>query len=110
MDKSPVFDFIAADVQEDPPFGKDHFIELISNLTRGYIRIRKEISKPLLVIFDERSIGITEADSWNYKTRAQLRTELVQEKMPFFPSVDEAAKAVNEVIGYYQRREEAESY
>jgi hypothetical protein len=28
--------------------------------------------------------------------------------MPFFPSVDEAAKAVNEVIGYYQRREEAE--
>jgi acyl-CoA synthetase (NDP forming) len=108
MAKSPVFDFIAADVQEDPPFGKDHFIEYISDITRGYIRGRKEISKPLLVIFDERSTGITEADSWNYKTRAQLRTELVQEKVPFFPSVDEAAKAVNEVIGYYQRREEAE--
>jgi hypothetical protein len=60
------------------------------------------------MIFDERSPGITEADSWNYKTRAQLRTELVQDKMPFFPSVDEAAKAVNEVIGYYQRREEPE--
>jgi acetyltransferase len=108
MVKNPVFDFIAADAQEDPPFGKDHFIDLITTLTRGYIRVRKETSKPILMIFDERSPGITEADSWNYKTRAQLRTELVQEKMPFFPSVDEAAKAVNEVIGYYQRREEAE--
>jgi acyl-CoA synthetase (NDP forming) len=108
MAKNPVFDFIAADAQEDPPFGKDHFIDLITTLTRGYIRVRKETSKPILMIFDERSPGITEADSWNYKTRAQLRTELVQDKMPFFASVDEAAKAVNEVIGYYQRREEAE--
>jgi len=108
MAKSSVFDFIAADAQEDPPFGKDHFIDLITTLTRGYIRARKETSKPILMIFDERSPGITEADSWNYKTRAQLRTELVQDKMPFFPSVDEAAKAVNEVIGYYQRRQEAE--
>ena len=108
MAKSPVFDFIAADAQEDPPFGKDHFIDLITTLARGYIRVRKEIGKPVLMIFDERSPGITEADSWNYKTRAQLRTELVQDKMPFFPSVDEAAEAVNEVIGYYQRREEAE--
>ncbi|MCG6534713.1 MAG: hypothetical protein L7F78_08505, partial [Syntrophales bacterium LBB04] len=107
MAKSPVFDLIAADVQEDPPFGKDHFIEIICDITRGYIRLRNEISKPLLIVFDERSPGITEADSWNYKTRAQLRTELVQEKMPFFPSVDEAAKAVNEVIWYNQYREES---
>lgn len=108
MAKSPVFDFIAADAQEDPPFGKDHFMEEINQITRGFIRVRKEISKPILMIFDERSPGITEADSWNYQTRAQLRTELVQDKMPFFPSVDEAAKAVNEVIRYYQRREETE--
>jgi len=107
MAKSSAFDFIAADAQEDPPFGKDHFVEIISTITRGYIRVRKETSKPILMIVDERSPGITEADSWNYETRAQLRTELVQDKMPFFPSVDEAAKAVNEVIGYYQRREEA---
>jgi len=108
MAKSPVFDFIAADAQEDPPFGKDHYIEEVTKITRGFIRVRKEINKPLLMVFDERSPGMTEADNWNYKTRAQMRTELVQDKLPFFPSVDEAAKAVNEVIMYYQRREEAE--
>ena len=109
MARSPVFDFIAGDAQEDPPFAKDHFVEEVTKITRGFIRVRKEISKPLLMVFDERSPGMTEADSWNYKTRAQLRTELVQEKVPFFPSVDEAARAVNEVIGYYQRREEDET-
>jgi len=108
MAKSPVFDFIAADAQEDPPFGKDHYIEEVTKITRGFIRVRKEINKPLLMVFDERSPGMTEADNWNYKTRAQMRTELVQDKLPFFPSVDEAAKAVNEVIMYYHRREEAE--
>jgi hypothetical protein len=106
MAKSPVFDFIAADAEEDPPFAKDHFIEEITKITRGHIRVRKETSKPILMIFDERSPGMAEAESWNYRTRAQMRTELVQDKMPFFPSVDEAAKAVNEVIRYYQRREE----
>jgi len=106
MSKSSAFDFIAADAEEDPPFGKEHFIQEVTGNVEGFVKVKKESDKPLLIVFDERSTGITEANSWNYQTRAQLRTLLVQEKIAFFPSTEEAARAVNEVIKYYQRREE----
>ena len=106
MAKNPAFDFIATDAQEDPPFGKDRFVQELTENIQGFIKARKENEKPLLVVYDERSVGITEAESWNYQTRAKLRTLLVNEKVPFFPSTDEAARAVNELIAYYQGREE----
>jgi acyl-CoA synthetase (NDP forming) len=106
MAKSPAFDLIAADAEEDPPFDKEHFIQEISDDCEAYIKIKSEFDKPLLVVFDERSPGTAENDSWNYQVRARLRTRLVEEKVPFFPSVDEAARAVNEHIKYYARKEE----
>jgi hypothetical protein len=106
MAKNPAFDFIAADAEEDPPFGKDRFIQELTENMEGFVKAKKEFDKPLLVVFDERSPGITEAESWNYLTRAKLRTLLVQEKVPFFPSTDEAVKAVNVLIAYDQAREE----
>ena len=106
MAKHPDFDFIAADAQEDPPFGKEHFIQSLTENIEGYIQVKNECDKPFLMVYDERSVGIREIDSWNYRTRAQLRTRLVDEHVPFFPSVDEAARVVNELINYYQKREE----
>jgi acyl-CoA synthetase (NDP forming) len=109
MLKHEDFDFVSADAQEDPPFSETHFIASVKENIEGYVQNRKENEKPLLMVFDERSVGITEHDSWNYRTRAEMRTYLVKEKMPFFPSVDEAARAVNEIIKYYNRKEEMES-
>jgi len=103
--KHPVFDFIAADAEEDPPFQKEAFIQHLTEDMQGYIKISRGCDKPFLIIFDERSPGIGEMDHYNYRTRAELRTLLVREGLPFFPSVDEAAKAVNELITYYHRRE-----
>jgi acetyltransferase len=104
--KHPVFDFIAADAEEDPPFDKEPFIQHLTENMEGYIKIGKECGKPFLVIFDERSIDIEGMDSYIHRTRAELRTLLVKEGLPFFPSVDEAAKAINELITYYRRREQ----
>ncbi len=104
MANSPAFDFVAADAEEDPPFDKDHFIQEITDHCEGYIKVSQQAKNPLLVIFDERSVGNTEEGEWNYTTRARLRSRLVAEKVPFFPSVDEAAKAVRELIAYYQRK------
>lgn len=103
--KHPVFDFIAADAEEDPPFAKDAFIQHLVEDMQGYIKIKKECDKPFLVIFDERSPGKDEMDHYNYRTRAELRSLLVKEGLPFFPSVDEAAKAVRELITYFRRRD-----
>jgi acyl-CoA synthetase (NDP forming) len=103
--KHPAFDFIAADAEEDPPFGREFFIQHLTEDMAGYIKIGKACDKPFLIIFDERSPGIDEMDSYIHRTRAELRTLLVREGLPFFPSVAEAAQAVNELIIYYQRRD-----
>lgn len=105
MVNSPAFDFVAADAEEDPPFDKAHFIQEITDHCEGYIEVSKQAKNPIMVIFDERSVGNLEEGDWNYTTRAHLRSRLVEEKVPFFPSVDEAAKAVSELIAYYQRRD-----
>ncbi|GAH51476.1 unnamed protein product, partial [marine sediment metagenome] len=62
--------------------------------------------KPFLVIFGERSLGASEMDSWRYRTIAQMRTRLIEERVPFFPTVDQAARTVKELINHYQRQEE----
>jgi len=102
--KHPVFDFIAADAEEDPPFSKEAFIQHLKEDMEGYVKIGREGAKPFLIIFDERSPGINEMDSYIHRTRAELRSLLVREGLPFFPSVAEAANAVNELITYYRRR------
>jgi acyl-CoA synthetase (NDP forming) len=104
--KHPVFDFIAADAEEDPPFAEKLFVEHLKEDMEGYIAISKVCDKPFLFIFDERSPGTEEMDHYNYRTRAEMRTLLVDEGLPFFPSVEEAANAVKELIMYYFRRDE----
>jgi acyl-CoA synthetase (NDP forming) len=101
----PAFDFIAADAEEDPPFSREAFIQHLTEDMEGYVQVRRESQKPFLVIFDERSPGINDMDSYVHRTRAELRSLLVREGLPFFPSVAEAAHAVNELISYYRRRE-----
>jgi acyl-CoA synthetase (NDP forming) len=103
--KHPVFDLIAADAEEDPPFSKDAFIQHLTEDMEGYIKVTKQSTKPFLIVFDERSPGAADMDSYIHRTRAELRTLLVNAGLPFFPSVSEAATAVNELITYYRRRE-----
>jgi len=68
-----------------------------------YVKISRESSRPFLVIFDERSPGIADMDSYIHRTRAELRSLLVREGLPFFPSVAEAATAISELINYYRK-------
>ncbi len=44
-------------------------------------------------------------DHWFWRECAHLRSRLIEEKVPYFPSVDKAAEAINELIWYYQRRD-----
>lgn len=45
-------------------------------------------------------------DDWFWRELGKIRTRLVEEGVPFFPNADTAAKAINELIGYYRRRDE----
>ena len=63
----------------------------------------REISKPFFLIFSDRPLGTPDMDHWFWREVARLRTRAIQEKVAFFPTVDKAAQAVNEMITYYQR-------
>ncbi len=107
MATNPAFDFIACDAEEDPPFGEELFVPHLTEDLQGYIEVSQQVDKPFLVVFDERSVTSRESDSYIYTTREEMRTSLVDARLPWFPSVAEAARAVGELITYYRRRRAA---
>lgn len=104
MARHPDFDFIAAIMNENFPFGKEHFINILIPRVEEYIRISKECDKPFLVIFTDRPLGFSEMDDWRWRIMAQMRTRLIEEHVPFFSTIDEAAKAIRELTAYYLRK------
>ncbi len=106
MSKHSNFDFIAANVSEDFPFDKEHFIKAMTDDIEGYIEVSKQSAKPFLVIFGTRPLSVNEMDHWRWSTIAQMRSRLIEEHIPFFSTVDHAARAVNKLLDYYQKKEE----
>ncbi len=105
MALDPNYDFICANVAaDDHPYNKETFVDWISTTVEGYLKLAKESSKPFLLIFSERPLGTPDMDHWFWREVAHLRTRAIEEKVAFFPSVDKAAEAVNEIIKYYARR------
>jgi hypothetical protein len=106
MSKHPKYDFTCANIAaDDHPYNKETFVDWISSTVEGYIKMSKISPRPFFTIFSERPLGTPEMDHWFWKECAHLRTRLIEEKIAFFPSVDKAADAINEMIWYYQRRE-----
>jgi acyl-CoA synthetase (NDP forming) len=106
MAKDANYDFICANIAaEDHPYNRDTFIHFIASNVDGYIKLAKTSPKPFFTIFSERPLGIKDLDHWFWREVAALRTKLVEARIASFPSVDKAAEAVNELIGYYQNKE-----
>lgn len=106
MAKHPAFDFICANVaSEDYPFHQEMFAFWVANNLEEYIKLHKESPKPFFLIFNDRPIGIKEMEHWFWRETGRMRTRLVEERVPFFPSVDTAAQAINELINYYRRKD-----
>jgi acyl-CoA synthetase (NDP forming) len=106
MAKDPNYDFICANIAaEDHPYNRETFIHFIASNVEGYINLAKISPKPFFTIFSERPLGAADMDHWFWREVARLRTSLIQAKIAFFPSVDKAAEAVNELIRYYKRKE-----
>jgi acyl-CoA synthetase (NDP forming) len=108
MAKSDDFDFICADVASDEhPLSLENYRKMMNFNIEGYIKLSQESPKPFFLIFNSRPLGIDEMDDERWREAGQIRTRLVKEGVPFFPSVDTAARAINELIDYYRRKGEA---
>jgi acyl-CoA synthetase (NDP forming) len=104
MSRHPDFDFVCADIAaEEHPYHKDTFVSWVASSIEDYIRLYKKSDKPFLMVFRPRPIKTDEMDHWFWREVGKMRSRLVEERVPFFPSVDKAAEVLNAVIDYYGR-------
>jgi acyl-CoA synthetase (NDP forming) len=61
-------------------------------------------TKPFLAVVPDASLGRNEWDSWEWKMNCELRTKLIEENIPFYPSIARAANAASKMIDCYPKR------
>ena len=106
MANSPDFDLLLANITEVPLARKEDAILRFRNEADDYITIRKESSKPLLVVLAEKSPGVVDYNHWRWQLTSELRTKYLAANIPIYPSVARAARATRKVLYYYRRNGE----
>ncbi|MBW1710060.1 MAG: CoA-binding protein [Deltaproteobacteria bacterium] len=61
-------------------------------------------NKPVLAVVADKALGVEDYDHWSWKVMCDLRTKLIAENIPFYPSVKRAATAARKLVEYYQRK------
>jgi acyl-CoA synthetase (NDP forming) len=104
MAKNPNFDLLIAIMghMHRRFMGADITVDKYLNEQYGLNLCR---TKPYLSVVPDASLGRQEWDSWEWKMLCELRTRLIEENVPFFPSIGRAANAANKMITYYRKRE-----
>lgn len=104
MANHPSFDIVCADIAaEDHPYHRETFLDYIVSNLEDYIRLYKESRKTFFMIFRPRPLGAAELDHWFWRDVSKMRSRLIGEGVPFFPSVDKAAEVLNAMISYRTR-------
>jgi len=104
MARNQNFSFLVANIAEDAPFGKQEMLGMIGSQVEEYIKIRRETSKPLLVVIGEKSLGIESHDNWRWKFLSEMRTQLIAANIPTYPTIGRAARAARKFVDYYEKR------
>ena len=104
MARNQNFDLLIGNVTEDRPSGKQAMIRALKDEVGGYIKLKREKVKPLLVVVSEKSLGVDNYSNWRWKLIYELRTKLIAADIPIYPTVGRAAGAVTKLVDYYVRR------
>jgi len=67
-------------------------------------RLKESRQKPLLTVLADGGLGIDENDDWSGKLMHQVRMQLIAANIPFYPTIERAARAARKLIDYYQKR------
>jgi acyl-CoA synthetase (NDP forming) len=68
-------------------------------------RLEEYRHKPILTVVPDRCLGIDHYADWNWKVIYEIRTKLLQRAIPFYPSIERAARAARKTSDYYRIRE-----
>jgi len=104
MAKSEYFDLLVTLIFDVPFRQEKEMTESLMEQIRAYTRVKKETSKPILVVVEEKSSGLEEHDRWRWQLLGGVRTKLIEAGIPIYPTFGRAAGAARKLIDYYQKR------
>ncbi len=73
---------------------------------KQHYRLEASQTKPFLAIVPDKSLGIHDVESREWKATCELRTALINLSIPFYPTIGRAAVAARKLTDYYQRRDQ----
>ena len=99
------FDLLVSIINEDAPFSKEGMTSRLRADVRGYIKVKKGTSIPLLGVVGEKGPGIKNHNHWRWRMLSEARTKLIAANIPVYPTIGRAARAAGKLIDYYRSRE-----
>ncbi len=101
MARHPAFDFLLGQVSDDIPSDVEDFSSLVRAETEGYLQVFRSGLKPIVIVLRSRNLASAELDNWRSRLFAEVQTRLVEARVPFFPAIGRALRAMREIIKYY---------
>jgi len=109
MAHSPDFDLLIAAMTEVPLAQREGTTTRFMAEIQGYIDIQNGSAKPMLAVVGEKSLGASDYHHWRWRLTGDIRAALIAANIPFFPTVERAAKAAMKAREYYQNRDNQQS-
>jgi acyl-CoA synthetase (NDP forming) len=104
MAQHPDFDFLIGQISEDTPSHQDAYTAKVMVEYETYTQIFKTNLKPIVVVLGDRSLGIDEMSNWRWQLFGQVRSGLVNAKLPYFSTIGAVTRVIKELVRYYQKR------
>ncbi len=106
MARNQDFNLLIANITEVPLSREEGTILRLRAEADGYIKVRQESPKPLLVVVAERSLGVKERSHWRWKATSEVRTKLVGANIAIYPTIGRAARSARKLLDYYLKRKQ----
>jgi len=102
MARDPHFDLLIA-IMGMPGRGPQPGTSPEAFIAQQY-RLETSRAKPFLAVVPDKSLGVGNMDSRDWKSLCETRTALIKLAVPFYPTIGRAALAANKVFRYYRGR------
>ena len=104
MDRNQNFDILIGIMGEGTPAGKEAILARRRGDVKSYVKVKKKISKPLLVMVEEKSLGTKDYNNWRWRVMSEARAKLIASGIPTYPTMARTASTARKLVEYYQRR------
>ncbi len=105
MAHSPDFDLVVAYVAIGGFLSGAELDRFTKREVDNIIDIKRNSTKPMAVVLNTGTLGIDDFDKQRWRCLADRKASLIKAEIPVYATHEEAASAIIQLVGYYQRRE-----